>query len=277
MSETSYWVYMHINQINGKKYIGQTCQKPEYRWNNGKGYVQCPLFYQAIQKYGWENFEHIILKQQLTLNEANEWEKYYITFYNTTNPELGYNLQAGGENHSVSEITKQKCSEHAKTAWESAERKEKMSQIMKEKWQDSNYQEKQRIARENRQWTLTEQGRQSISNSRKTYIAEHGTPTQGKGHTEEAKEKIRQAKLGEKNPMYGKPSSEHQKQVAKECNSLKIQCIETGEIFNSRKEAAAWCGLKSSSGIADQIAGRKKSAGKHPITGEKLHWKNIDN
>ena len=34
----NYIIYKHINKINGKIYIGQTCQKPEYRWNHGKGY-----------------------------------------------------------------------------------------------------------------------------------------------------------------------------------------------------------------------------------------------
>ena len=32
-------VYMHVNKINGKKYVGITSQKPEERWkNNGIGY-----------------------------------------------------------------------------------------------------------------------------------------------------------------------------------------------------------------------------------------------
>ena len=36
-------------------------------------------------------------------------------------------------------------------------------------------------------------------------------------------------------------------------------CIETQQIFPSRKEATEWCGLKSSSGISEYLAGRKKS------------------
>ena len=31
-------VYRHIAP-SGKVYIGITCQKPEYRWNNGNGYM----------------------------------------------------------------------------------------------------------------------------------------------------------------------------------------------------------------------------------------------
>lgn len=42
-------IYMHRNLINNKVYIGQTIQKPEYRWRNkGKGYKDSSLFYKAI-------------------------------------------------------------------------------------------------------------------------------------------------------------------------------------------------------------------------------------
>lgn len=68
---------------------------------------------------------------------------------------------------------------------------------------------------------MSEEGRKNISKARKAYIAEHGTPTQGKGHSEATKEKIRQTKLGNKNPMYGKTTSDYQKQRVKECQSKK--------------------------------------------------------
>lgn len=44
----TYTIYMHKNKINGKIYIGQTCQKPERRWDNGKHYKDCPVFNNAI-------------------------------------------------------------------------------------------------------------------------------------------------------------------------------------------------------------------------------------
>lgn len=273
----SYCIYMHKNKVNGKVYIGQTNQKPEYRWGkNGKRYENCTHFFRAITKYGWDHFEHIILEENLTLEQANERESYWIAYYDSTNEENGYNIQSGGLSRNVANDTREKLSEHAKILWQSEAHREQISQLMKEKWQDPAYIEKQKIACQNRNWSLTDEGRQKISEARKLYIAEHGTPTQGIGHSEEAKEKIRQSKLGEKNPMYGKTTSDYQKQRAKECGSKKIQCIETGEIFPSRKEAAEWAGLKTISGISDYLAGRKKSAGKHPITGEKLHWQNID-
>ena len=62
-------VYMHINKINNKKYIGITCQKANERWRNGKGY-KTGRFKKSIDKYGWDNFEHIILFDNLTKDEA---------------------------------------------------------------------------------------------------------------------------------------------------------------------------------------------------------------
>ena len=62
----NYCVYIHINKINGKMYIGQTCQKPEKRWNSGKGYKDDVYFSTAIQKYSWDNFEHEVIASILT-------------------------------------------------------------------------------------------------------------------------------------------------------------------------------------------------------------------
>ena len=92
----NYTVYLHRNLKNQKVYIGQTSQSVQKRWNNGKGYVSSPHFYAAIQKYGWDNFEHIILKEKLTAEEADYWEKYYINLYQSQQPEKGYNILSGG-------------------------------------------------------------------------------------------------------------------------------------------------------------------------------------
>lgn len=94
-------VYKHTNTINQKSYIGITSRKPEDRWgNNGRNYRPCKgkysCFYNAIQKYGWENFSHEILENDLAYEKACEKEKYYISFYNTKAPN-GYNLTNGGE------------------------------------------------------------------------------------------------------------------------------------------------------------------------------------
>lgn len=92
----NYKVYMHKNQINGKVYIGQTSKSLNRRWGNGKCYATCPYFNHAIEKYGWDNFDHLLLNDNLSKDEADELEKYYIQKYESYNPEHGYNISLGG-------------------------------------------------------------------------------------------------------------------------------------------------------------------------------------
>lgn len=58
-NKNNWCVYMHTNNINGKRYIGIS-QNPKRRWKNGNGY-KTQLFGKAINKYGWDNFTHEIL------------------------------------------------------------------------------------------------------------------------------------------------------------------------------------------------------------------------
>ena len=93
----SYSVYIHTNRVNGKRYVGVTTMKPELRWgSNGRKYKNNKHFYSAIQKYGWDNFYHFILEVD-TKEKMYELEKQYIDYYDTTNPEKGYNRSIGGD------------------------------------------------------------------------------------------------------------------------------------------------------------------------------------
>lgn len=100
-----YCVYKHTSPKN-KVYIGITKLKPEYRWNNGFGYQKNTYFWKAIQKYGWDNFKHEILYDKLSQKEACEKEKELIAFYDSTNPQKGYNITTGGNiGYSVTRIS----------------------------------------------------------------------------------------------------------------------------------------------------------------------------
>lgn len=106
----NYKVYIHRNKINGKVYIGITKQKPENRWRNGKGYKQNIKFYRAIEKYGWNNFEHIVLVDNLTAEQAGQIEKALIVQFDSI--KNGYNIDNGGSttNHSQETIEKMRKS-----------------------------------------------------------------------------------------------------------------------------------------------------------------------
>lgn len=96
MSEQKIWyVYKHTNKVNNKCYIGITSQQPLRRWKRGYGYYNNIKFYSAIQKYGWNSFQHEILYQNLTLQEACQKQKQLILFYNSI--KNGYNATEGGE------------------------------------------------------------------------------------------------------------------------------------------------------------------------------------
>ena len=123
--EKNYCVDAHISP-NNKYHIGITRQVPIRRWHGGSGYRNQPKFYNAIKKYGWDNFQHIILFENLTENEACKLEKQLIIKYNSI--DNGYNQTNGGTcgyffNHK--ESTKQHLSELKKGIPLSPEHKEK--------------------------------------------------------------------------------------------------------------------------------------------------------
>ena len=113
MTSNNYIVYVHKNKINDKLYIGITCRSLEERSGiNGIKYKRCTYFYNAIQKYGWDNFEHIILIENLTKEMACVCETFLIQKYNTTNDNFGYNLTYGGEHPKHTEISRKRISEN---------------------------------------------------------------------------------------------------------------------------------------------------------------------
>lgn len=108
MSESNYCVYKHTSP-SGKSYVGQTKNLISREYKHKSINSNCHAFSNAIKKYGWDNFTHEILKDNLTLNEANYWEKFYINSHVTLSPH-GYNLTTGGDNRKVSEESRKKMS-----------------------------------------------------------------------------------------------------------------------------------------------------------------------
>lgn len=92
----SYSVYKHTTP-SGKVYIGITSKPVEQRWLNGRGYKRNEHFWNAIQKYGWDNIEHRVLVSGLSKEEASEVERMYIALFRSHEIEHGYNLTEGGE------------------------------------------------------------------------------------------------------------------------------------------------------------------------------------
>jgi group I intron endonuclease len=99
----NYTVYIHTSPSK-KAYIGITSTSVEDRWDNGNGYLKKrkngkykqPAMANAIIKYGWENFEHIIFERNLSKEDAEHMEKLLIELFQTRNKLYGYNIREGG-------------------------------------------------------------------------------------------------------------------------------------------------------------------------------------
>ena len=124
--DNCYCVYIHTCKIDGKRYVGLTRRKPEDRWGNGNNYKNSTHFRRAIEKYGWDNFDHEIYATNLTAEEASELEKELIAKYKTTDDRYGYNLDSGGSYTKHSEITKDRIRQKIKGIKRSPETIEKM-------------------------------------------------------------------------------------------------------------------------------------------------------
>lgn len=230
----NYCVYMHINKINNKVYIGQTCQDIKRRWRDGgSGYLvkrngkyTQPLFARAILKYGWNNFEHIVWAEGLIKEEANKSERLLIAIWDTRNPKHGYNIRFGGDNHKLTEETKKKISDAKKGKYAGG----KSPMYGKH---------------------LSEETKEKISQANR-----------GKKIPEEVKKKISEANKGRTSPNKGKQLTEMEKKKIRDSSTFKKQvlCIETEIVYNSTREAEEETGI-AHSGISRSCNGIQKTAG----------------
>lgn len=106
-------VYEHITP-SGKIYVGITSRPPKRRWVYGHAYKNCTVFNRAIQKYGWNNIEHIVIATGLGEGTAKNMERDLIAF----NREKGisYNMTDGGDGTPGHNATL-KQREHAASIW----------------------------------------------------------------------------------------------------------------------------------------------------------------
>lgn len=194
MTDKKYCVYVHRNTANGKQYCGITSQKPEYRWRDGGGYTHNTHFQRAIQKYGWDAFEHIILKDGLTHSEANVIEQEYIRQYNLTDQDCGYNQTIGGDGtlgYSHTDETKQKMSSSRMGHECSTETCLKIS--------EKNSGEKNGMYGAtpwNKGVPMSDETKAKVSKNRRGKTSGTAHPMYGKKHTEESIKKMSESHKG---------------------------------------------------------------------------------
>lgn len=83
-------VYVHVNKFNNKKYFGRSDNSATSRWGNqGVGYRGQKFYIEGIEKFGWNNFIHKELINNITTAQSIALETFLIDEYNTIND--GYN------------------------------------------------------------------------------------------------------------------------------------------------------------------------------------------
>lgn len=103
-------IYLIINKINLKKYVGQTRMPVSRRWQAHKQVARTGKRYAlscAIRKYGEDGFIVVEIDEASTLEELNRLEVFYINLFNTIRPG-GYNLDSGGKYYLTHPETKAK-------------------------------------------------------------------------------------------------------------------------------------------------------------------------
>ena len=152
-------VYVYTNVVNGKKYVGQAKDFEKRH----KQHIRTALngdpnshdynvpFHRAIRKYGIDNFVFEIICDNLTKEEMDYWEIYYIKELDVlVKNNKGYNISSGGSKGNTfagkteeeMEIIKRKIGEYSKQRkpnlgrkW-SQETKDILSEKTKERLQD---------------------------------------------------------------------------------------------------------------------------------------------
>ena len=104
-------------------------------------------FTRAIKKYGWNNFEHIIVSDGLSEEEAKAMEIKLIAEHKSNIRKYGFNISSGGESKSgttISEYQKKRISEASKGKTVSPETREKLSKASYKTWSNPEYVEHMR-------------------------------------------------------------------------------------------------------------------------------------
>lgn len=219
------YIYKITNKINNKSYVGLTTSSVRTRWykhtNKSSG---CSALANAIKKYGRENFELTVIDTAISLEELKKKESVYIQQENTIAPN-GYNLTTGGEASSPSK-----------------EVRLKIAKALEERARPEAVRRKLSIAHTGKKrGPCSEEVRNKIS-----------TASKGRKLTDDHRKKLSEAKKN-------KPVSLAAREKSREKTAKKIQCVETGDIYNSVTEASATFGIDVS-WICKICKGKQKTA-----------------
>jgi group I intron endonuclease len=242
-------IYKFVNKVNGKIYIGESQNLykriKSYSYNIKTRKDQ--RIYRAMNKYGIDNFNCFIIEIfpiGTLKNILIAREKFWISFYNSTNKEIGYNLCACGLDNTG--------------AKRSNEYKAKMSEIAKLQKPFKHTEESRRKLRE------SHLGKKCSDETRKrmSIAKKNNPPNLGKTLSQETKRKISQSKIGPNHPFYGKKIPWF-KSTGKKIKQIDPFSKEVIKVWDNSHQAARELfenNIVDSSAIRKAATGKRKSA-----------------
>lgn len=184
-----------ITSPTGRIYIGQSIdiKRRFNEYKNNKGCSVATRLYHSLKKYGFENHITEILIE-CDISELNDKEIYFIKLYKSFNTEHGMNLHSGGNNHKVSDETRDKLrtSHLGQKAWNKGlarTEEQKLAHSEKMKGRKASEETKLKMSKSRKGSKHTEITKKILSEKKKG-----NKVWLGKKHTEESKLKMRKPK-----------------------------------------------------------------------------------
>jgi len=151
-------IYIIVNTINGKSYVGKTGKSLTSRWREHINIARLGTrryLSSAIRKYGPEAFEMWEIDRAETHEAASLKEMKWIAILRTYKREQGYNLTLGGDGavgRKNSPETNARLSAAQTRRWKDPDARGKQSRSLKQTFSDPKY-HAERSARVKRQWS----------------------------------------------------------------------------------------------------------------------------
>lgn len=221
-------IYCIRNTINNKLYIGQSIDL-DGRWSKHKSELNRHVHFNSQLQKDWIEHGQIAFEFEIlelcSESKLDEKEQFYINKYDSMNHDVEYNLQTGGHYNIV------QCEES----------REKQKISLKESYENNPQLKEFRKLAALKQWNNPEIEAKILGENNGMY---------GRHHTEEAKEKMRQARLNT---------------ISEKRDKRSVFCVELNKIYENATVAMKELGFKYIN-ILEVCYGNRKTAGGY-------HWR----